>query len=184
MPVLGGPIVVIGVTGTHWPAGTLRAVEGDRPDQPDWSRVIRLLKLVSDEGDRNMLFAWLQHVLDGMDTRDVVNQLWVAADAERVSGRLSVAQQDQMAEAYGTAYPATVDLQPATVRIEPGSVTVAPGAPPAPAPLAWRRDLFVAAVVVFVILSFADRSFTEGLADALRELCLILIALGLGYRQQ
>jgi hypothetical protein len=40
-----------------------------------------------------------------------------------------------------------------------------------------RQDLFIAVLVVFTFLSFYDRSFTEGLADVARELCLVLLAL-------
>jgi hypothetical protein len=96
--------------------------------------------------------------------------------SDEVTGRVSVMAEAQTAEAYGTVYPPTI------VRVEPGQLTLEPveatpvaGSPPGP--LAWQKDLFVAAVVVFVILSFYDRSFTEGLAEALRELCLILIGL-------
>jgi hypothetical protein len=105
---------------------------------------------------------------------------------------------DWLHEVTGDRY---VFAQTAEVSVTPGALTIKTGTatgtfgfrghargtvvtPPAPQPLWGRPELLIVGFVVFVVLAFHDKPFTDGLADALWELSLLLIALGLGYRRE
>jgi hypothetical protein len=104
------------------------------------------------------------------------------------------------AEAYGIAYPATVEIRPATLRLLPGRVvplagsleavaeftgdlTVTPAPSPGPpTPFRQRQDRFIAGIVVAAVIWASLNFSTQPLDQAVRELLSQLIELLLfGY---
>lgn len=126
-------------------------MEPERPTPPE--PLLDLLRQLPDDA-RQQLAIWLREIVP-----------------DRVWGSVSVTQQDQTLRAEGRVAAAAGIALPATVRLE------APVHSPGPvSEVEWRRDLLVGLVICLVLLTFYDRPFPEGLAEALRDLMLLYLA--------
>lgn len=100
--------------------------------------------------------------------------------AEALTQQFEQVVQPPVLAATSAVHPPTVVTGRAAGHIEftaeATGVVVTPLSPAGP--LAWRPDLLIAAFVVFAVLSCYGQSFSEAVADGLRELCLVYLGLG------